>query len=609
MSSSSTQNIQVLSEAVIHKIAAGEVVERPASVVKELVENAIDAGATSIHIDIEEGGIRSIVVSDNGFGIPAQQLAQALKRHATSKIREAEDLFALHTLGFRGEALAAISHVSRFTIESATETTAPVAYVIDVEGGKEGALREVAMQRGTRVSVRDLFCLTPARLKFLKKPETEWGYIDDLVTALALSHLEIEWSLKHNQKKSIFCPVAKDLKSRVLDLFGTEVAASLYPIEREVDGIRLQGLIGHPNFSKKTNRDLYTFVNGRYVQDRLLNHAIVSGYRGLLMTQQYPMAILQINVDPALVDVNVHPTKREVRFSNANVIHHFISGTISAALSEAPWQQKVEASASSAANFVEEIAFKPAAMSFAPAVDSEFQQNSKVETQDYAQGVKQALQNYQVREVAATYHPEKPQAKIGVLSFADLRLIGQFHATYMVCESEGSLLLIDQHAAHERIGFEKLKAAHVSGQIPQQRLLTPLHFDLKESEAACLRASLKPLAELGFTLDEFGENSFVLKAHPVLLTDCDWLPLLKEIASQVDSETPWESAQERLDHVLATMACHRQIRAHQKLSLEEMSEMLRQLEGTPRSYHCPHGRPVMVEWNQSEIERWFKRLL
>ncbi len=596
MSSPAPASIQILPEEVVHKIAAGEVVERPVSVVKELVENSIDAGATQIHFQIEQGGLKSIVVCDDGHGVIPQDLPLALKRHATSKLQRAEDLFSLQTLGFRGEALPSIASVSRFTIESATADSAPLGYAVDVEAGKAGGLRETALAKGTRVTVRDLFCTTPARLKFLKRPETEWGHIADLTTALALSHLDIEWRLDHNGKKSLFCPRTDDPKKRALDLFGREVMEALYPMERKVAELGLSGLISHPNFSKKSNRNLFVFVNGRVVQDRLIQHAILTGYRGLLMTQQYPMVILNVRIDPKLVDVNVHPAKREVRFSNSNAVHHLISETIRHTLETSPWVTKsgddpkcrgAIYGARDVANTTMFATSNEGAINGAPTI-----------------GIPTRIQ-----AALSEFTENRPQAKIGTLNFSQLQLIGQFHQTYLICSYEGSLVLIDQHAAHERIGFEQLKKSYLSGKLAQQILLHPLSFDLPEGEAQGLRSSLTELQQFGFDVEEFGERSFVLKAHPSLLTGCNWVQVLNEVASQLQEEGRLQPLQDRVEHLLATMACHRQIRAGDSLNREEMVDLLKQLEGTPRSYHCPHGRPVMVEIEAREIERWFKRVL
>ncbi len=619
--------IQELSENVIHKIAAGEVVERPVSVVKELVENSLDAEATRIRVELEQGGLKRIRITDNGIGIPVREMPLALKRHATSKICSSEDLFSLHTLGFRGEALPSIASVSRFCLESATQESDPIAYVLEVKEGRVGTLQETSMPRGTRITVDDLFCTVPARLKFLKRPETEWGHVFDLMTALALGYPQVEWELLHNGKRTLFCPISSDPRDRVLDLFGSEARERLYPVEREVSGIRLSGLLGHPNFNKKNNRHLFVYINGRYVHDRLLNHAILSGYRNLLMQHQYPVVILNLQVDPALVDVNVHPTKREVRFSNSNSIHHLISETLHHLLETAPWRETIEMESSARVQgeaesvkgsvaYLSSDEMHKASSSVGEGWIEQKRENRPVggavhssqHSMDFRGRIQSALEDFSRRQELEISSP-LPQAKIGTLPFSQLRVIGQFRLTYILCEYEGSLILIDQHAAHERIGFEQLRRSLNQGPMPQQRLLTPLTFTLGPSESARLKTSLSSLEKLGLEVEDYGHHSFVLKAVPALLQGADCLSLIRELAETLEQEGESGVFQEKLDHVLATMACHRQVRAGDKLNREEMLALLHELEGTPRGYHCPHGRPVMVELPHSQIERWFKRIV
>lgn len=604
-------SIQELPEHVIHKIAAGEVVERPVSVVKELVENAIDAGATRIQVEVEQGGMKAIRVSDNGHGIAPQELSLALRRHATSKIRSDSDLFTMKTLGFRGEALPSIAGVSRFRIESATAGSQPVGHALEVREGKQSGLQEISMNRGTRVIVEQLFCTTPARLKFLKRPETEWGHIADLMTSLVLGHPEIEWRVTHNQKKFIHCPPASEPRRRILDVFGKDAMENLFPVERQVSELSLTGLISHPNFCQKTNRRLFIYVNGRYIQDRLVNHAIVSGYHSLLMSRQYPMVLLHLAVDPAMVDVNVHPTKREVRFSNSNAVHHLIAETIHRALAEAPWQKKPDPQKTNIPYEAGWEGSKRRAEGGEEAVSAlPRPQYGEVNEVAVRNGVQRALGQFRENQLRGEEGlPDFPLARVGTKAFAALNLIGQFRGTYLVCEEGGSLILIDQHAAHERIGYEQLKKSHASGPLPQQKLLHPLIFDLPPPEAQRLRSCLKELENFGLIVEEFGENSFILKGHPTLIKNCDWVALLKELAENFQREADTQALESRIDHAFATMACHRQIRANHRLNKEEMEELLKQLQGTPRSYHCPHGRPVMVEIDGREIEKWFKRIL
>lgn len=591
--------IHQLPENVIHKIAAGEVVERPVSVVKELVENALDAGAGRIELKIEQGGMQSIEVCDDGHGIPPQELQMALQRHATSKISQAEDLFSLHTLGFRGEALPSIASVSDFTLESATSDSQPVGYCIQVKAGQTSALQECARNRGTRVVVKDLFCTTPARKKFLKRPETEWGHISDLITAMALSRLDVAWKLQHGEKLILDAPATGDPKHRILDLFGKETMKQLFPLERRVGPLGLWGLIGHPNFSRRSNRHLYVFVNGRYVQDRLINHGIVQGYRSLLMTGQYPMVVLHLNLPSELVDVNVHPAKREIKFSNGNAIHQLLSESIAQALAAAPWKEET-------GSVFEDRTTPPQFAGSALALETTLPASRQSSAQPNIQG---AVQHFLDRQKATSQTGIAPEAKMGTVGFSSLRVLGQFNLTYLVCEQDGALILIDQHAAHERIGFERLKASFQEEGMASQALLTPLMLEFHPQESEKLLSLLPELEPFGIELDHFGKDSFALKAHPVYLKKCDWKKLLLELIETSESLDRDQKLTSRLDHVLATMACHRQIRAGDRLSQEEMQELLQQLDGTPRSYHCPHGRPVMVEISSYEIEKWFKRIV
>ncbi len=603
--------IRELSENVIHKIAAGEVVERPVSVVKELLENSLDAQSDRIELNVEQGGMKTIEVIDNGHGIEANQLPLALKRHATSKILQAEDLFALTTLGFRGEALPAIASVSHFILESATENSQPVGYVWEINQSEPPHLKETARTQGTRIRVGDLFCTTPARRKFLKRPETEWSHISDLVTALALSRLDVSWRVTHNGKVFMDSPATSDPKERILDLFGREAMENLFAVERQVAEVGIWGLIGHPNFSRRSNRQMFVYVNGRYVQDRLINHGIVQGYRSLLMTGQYPMVLLHLNLAPELVDVNVHPTKREVKFSNGNAIHHLISETIAQALAQAPWQQSVQDNVpQDFDNRFSKESFSGGMPTSHPTQASQnFMQGTLNGTLDPSARIQGALRDYYSQHLPAAVNQGPVQVKMGSFGFSSLRLIGQFNLTYLVCEQDGALVLIDQHAAHERIGFEQLKKSFSENGLPRQRLLTPLTLEFSPNESEKLRGRLKELDLYGIEIDDFGGNTFALKAHPTLLNKCDWIKLLRDMVDHIESPQETQELSAHIDHVLATMACHRQIRAGDRLSVEEMRELLVHLEGTPRSYHCPHGRPVMVEIADREIEKWFKRIL
>ncbi|MCB1214796.1 MAG: DNA mismatch repair endonuclease MutL, partial [Deltaproteobacteria bacterium] len=589
------KKIQVLPKELVHKIAAGEVVERPVSVVKELVENSLDAGATKISVKLLRGGTEEILVEDNGVGIKASELSLALKRHATSKIVSLEDLETIHTLGFRGEALASIAHVSRFSLESATEESAPIAYGLKMQEGLLSQLYELPRERGTTVRVAELFCTTPARKKFLKRYETEWSHVFDLIQALALAYLDVSWELWHEGKLKFQCPATKDLKTRVIDVFGKDYGSQLYPFSEGLSELELEGFLGHPNFCKSNNRHFFVYINGRYLQDKLLNHAILQGYQSLLMQRQYPVVILKITLDPRQVDVNVHPAKREVRFANGQAIHSLISRAIQKRLKEAPWRQEV---------------FNPISLEAEEALPLQMPrpsfQYSPSSTKQEGLAFKESRASY---TQAAVQQELLPKPQVGTLSFLSLRVIGQLKQTYILAESEESLVLIDQHAAHERIGYEKLKAEFAMGRISSQRLLTPAAFHFSFSQAVRLKEASEALERLGIEIDEFGPSTFMLKAVPKLLAEANFEKLLEEVVEALEGYDRLDALEEHVDHLLATMACHRQIRAGQKLEQEEMQDLLRQLEGTPHGYHCPHGRPVMVDIPFRELEKSFKRVL
>jgi len=583
--------IRKLPEELITKIAAGEVVERPLSVVKELVENSIDARATSIVITLKEGGKQLIEVSDNGRGIPADQIELALTRHATSKIQHLDDLTHLHSLGFRGEALPSIAAISKFRLESATPQHQPMGQFWD-NTHETLQTGPITRQAGTTVQVQDLFYATPARLKFLKSTATEWGHIHDFILSMALYHLNIEWSLIHQGKTLLKTQTTTNLLDRVGDLFGRETQAQLYSFEREVPGIQMRGFLSHPNFSRSQSKNFFVFVNGRYVQDRVINHAILAGYRSLLMKDQYPMVILDLNIDPQQVDVNVHPSKREVRFANSRAIHSLISETLYHRLLESPWAQITGHSAErGGGNPIQGL--MPLAATFMESAASARPMNWVA---------------------APSLSPNNEelfgsQIKTGTLQYDQLKIIGQLLQTYILCQAEERLVLIDQHAAHERIGFEKLKRQFETGVIASQRLLHPINVDLRPSEGEILKQYIDELEQFGFEIRFFGGNTFMIQAVPHLLSKEDPKKILFCLLDSLENENRLAPLVEKVDHTLATMACHHQIRAGDPLNLPEMEQLLKDLNGTPHSYHCPHGRPVMVEISQYEIERWFKRVL
>lgn len=605
-----SSRIVKLPSEIAEKIAAGEVVERPISVVKELVENSLDAGASKIEVFLEDGGRKLIKVSDDGCGMNPEEMRISLERHATSKLKNVDDLFAISTLGFRGEALPSMAAISNFSLKSRPKASEHISgYEIALEGGKLLHEREAGHPVGTTVEARDLFFNTPARLKFLKSPETEWGHVDDYLTAMAMAYPEVQFIAYHNGKEKLRY-VQKGGLPRLSEVWGKDVIEGLYPIEEERSGLKLSGFVGHPHLSKPYSNQIYFFLNKRHIKDRLLNHAIMAGYRNYLMKDQYPMVVLYFEIEPHLVDVNVHPTKREVRFVQPNAIHQFVSNALQKRLSEAPWARKEQiannASTSSARteNGIGSHAQSPMG------VFNEMKRGGEpfiLSPSKDQGGINWFQQNYQPRQ--EQIQEAKSEVQVGKLPFNSLQVIGQLKNTYILCETGEFFVLVDQHAAHERIGYEKLRQAHYAGGIASQALLVPELLAMKEAEKELLLKHREGLEKLGLALDDFGEGSLVVKSLPALLGKIDIKALVTDILEELKAHDRSAKLEERLDEIFATMSCHRQIRAGDRLTAPEMQELINQLDEDAKNYHCPHGRPVMVQIPYREIEKWFKRVL
>ncbi len=569
-----------LSESLISKIAAGEVIERPASVVKELVENSLDAGAKNIRIETEEGGRRLIRVVDDGCGMGREDLLIAIERHATSKIRDERDLFRIGTLGFRGEALPAIAAVSWMEIETRCEDD-ETGSRLEIEGGlaplgktlKQGSC---GRNRGTSITIRNLFYNTPARLKFLKSRETEYSHISNLVEALALSHPEVGFALDDE----IHSPPQIHCRDRIGDLFGSELRDSLREISCPRLPLEMVGLVAGHQMTSSTAKSLYFFVNGRFVRDRTLTHAVLSAYENLLMKHRYPWVFLYLSVPPELVDVNVHPTKSEVRFAQASLVHDLVKEGVRAVLCE-----------NVASGLVRNVSEIPENLS-----------ERHIETGRFSAGKPWTGGK-------SSDNDARVSQEIGEMSLTSpyLKIIGQVHSTYLLCETPDKLILIDQHAAHERIGFEKLKRQYETGGVSRQALLIPETFEMKPSEAEILKMYLADLQKFGLEVEPFGRSSFILRAVPALLAGEDCVKLLVDLVDELQSFGKLGPLEEKIHEVLETIACHRQIRAGETLTHEEIGALIDEMEKTDRSYSCAHGRPTKVEIPFSEIEKWFKR--
>lgn len=594
--------IRILPEILSNKIAAGEVVERPASVVKELVENALDAGSTRIEVEVEKGGRSLIRVSDNGSGMSRDDALLSIERYATSKLYSDSDLFAISTLGFRGEALPSIASVSRLTLVTREETAESGTEIV-LEGGKLLKVLDTGSPCGTQVTVKHLFFNIPARQKFLKTIPTEMGHISSVISNIALGWPNIHFKLIHNGSVLQNWSAGEDPAGRITDILGKDFRSGLFPIHTENDGVSLSGWMSLPRITRATSQGVFVFVNGRSVRNRMVQHALMEAYGGRLMKGQFPLAVLFISVPCDQVDVNVHPSKQEIRFSRQQHIYHAIVAAVSAglvheekpswtlskrtgptAISEEPArvENKLPYSISSSGNgdFAGRADWKPA-----PASAS------------------QADPTAPFRQPSPKDQPqlwETPQS-------VKMNPLGQFFNSYIICESGENLILLDQHAAHERILYERLADKSMEHRIPVQRLLIPETLDLGYRQAQVLEKLIPDLCRYGFEIELFGKQSFVIKSVPMILSGRETKPLVIEMVDRIMETGLSANMEKSLDDCLKLMACHGAIRANQSLTLAEMATVIKELEACRIPAHCPHGRPTWIQWPRQEIERLFKR--
>ncbi len=594
--------IRVLPPGTVNRIAAGEVVERPASVVKELVENAIDAEARRIDVALADGGRALIAVDDDGVGMDRETLSLAVERHATSKLPD-DDLVRIAHLGFRGEALPAIGAIARLAIISRARG-ADDAWAIAVEGGAKGAPQPAARRAGTRVEVRDLFYATPARLKFLKSPRTEVEHAADVIDRLAMAHPTIAFSLTHDGRRlRSLAPAQGDLLDARLDrlaaVMGRAFADNALPVAAERAGARLEGYISLPTFNRGSARAQHLFVNGRPVRDRLLLGAVRGAYADVLARDRYPMVALFVTLAPEAVDVNVHPTKAEVRFRDPGLIRGLIVGALKHALAEAGHRAATTVSAAALAAFSPEGGggwrgghgrgaaapaglAEEAARAFAPLDPALVAPSARAEAR-----------------------PEDADADAADFPLGAAR--GQLHETYIIAQTRDGIVIVDQHAAHERLVYERMKAALAARGVPRQGLLIPEVVELDAAAAARLVARADELAELGLEVEPFGGAAVAVRAVPAALGECDVKGLVRDLADELAEIDETARLRERLDAVCATMACHGSVRAGRRLGIDEMNALLREMEATPRSGQCNHGRPTYVALKLADIERLFGR--
>ena len=599
-------SLRLLPETLVNRIAAGEVVERPASAVKELVENALDAGAGQVEVVLRDGGRSLIAVTDDGCGMTPEELALSVERHATSKLPD-DDLVRIASLGFRGEALPSIGAVSRMTVTS-RPAGADQAWRLAIEGGRKAAPEPAAQAQGTRVEVRDLFFATPARLKFLKTPRTEYGHAEDTVARLAMAFPQVGFSLSDGQRTTLrLGAAAGDLfdarLARLGAILGKDFAENALAIEAEREGLRLSGHIGLPTLNRANARHQYLFVNGRPVRDKLLHGAVRGAYRDFLAHDRHPLLALFLELPPEAVDVNVHPMKAEVRFRDPGLVRGLIVGACRHALSEAGHR---------ASTTVAQAALGALRAAEAPP-------NRIPGGAAYAYRPPSTVLPRGLAEAGAAYHAPLPElarppgargADAVETDEADYPLgaaRAQLHATYIVAQTEDGIVIVDQHAAHERLVYERMKSELAEKGVARQILLIPEVVELGEDSAARLLARAQELAEIGLVLEAFGLGTVVVREVPALLGQPDVQRLVADLADELAELDQAFTVKEKLEEVCGTLACHGSVRAGRRLNTEEMNALLRQMEATPHSGQCNHGRPTYVELKLADIERLFGR--
>jgi DNA mismatch repair protein MutL len=596
-----TPRIHVLPPALADQIAAGEVVERPASVAKELCENAVDAGARRVDVEIETGGRRLIRVVDDGCGMTAEEARLALQRHATSKIACADDLWGLATFGFRGEALPSIAAVSRLTLRTKM-AGASAGFRLLVEAGVETDAGEVGMAEGTQMEVRDLFFNTPARLKFLKSESTEAANVSEVVLRLALAHPEVHFRLRGNGRVALDLPPHRDMAERVRAALARRGAKVLHEAEGEEGGIKVRAFLASPEEAAPAGRSTFLFVGRRFVRDRALLHALAQGYGELLEKGRYPLAALFVDVPGQELDVNVHPQKLEVRFARPQEVYAAVRHVVGRAVARAPWLavSPIRAYTLPPERIVQREDDRP--LPPRPARDRQESFSAAVPRSPQS-GEKQISPPLPTLLRDEALPAASEPASRGF--FGALEYIGQLRRTYLVCEGPSELVLVDQHAAHERIMFERLRVAHRQRAVVRQRLLFPIPIELDEAAAAAAReaATLEALAGLGFEVEAFGPSTMLLRAVPDLLKDVDPKPLLRDVLHRVAEGDSLRRAEENFEQVFATMACHGALRAGDNVAREAAVTLLGQLDAVDLHSHCPHGRPVLLRMSIAEIEQ------
>jgi DNA mismatch repair protein MutL len=612
--------IHSLPTQLVNQIAAGEVVERPSSVVKELVENCFDAGASQIVIDIEQGGARLIKIRDNGCGIYKEDLPLALSRHATSKIYSLEDLEHVASMGFRGEALPSISSVSRLTLISRV-SDAECAWKVSADGTERNFDPQPDPHpQGTTVDVRDLFYNTPARRKFLKTEKTEFAHIETLIQRLALSRFDVGFMLSHNQKEILNLKPAtteREQQQRVAGICGSAFIENSVKIDFAASGLQLTGWVGLPTFSRSQQDMQFFYVNGRLVKDKLVSHAVKQAYQDVLFHGRHPVFVLYLTLDPALVDVNAHPTKMEVRFREGRLVHDFLFSALHRSLADIRPGHQVRA----------DIADQPETVSLPQTQPvSEAKSNNVVwlnhnEPQpsrsgfagkpSYSAKPHQASLPLHVEESIQAYAALHPKPEPVTPSQSEAKPLGHaiahLHNIYILSETPNGIILVDAHAAHERVTYERLKQQYQNGSVPSQPLLLPIKITVSTAEADIAEDEHEFFSSLGFEINRSGPETIVLRSIPALLGNADMEILIRDVLADLNEHGISQRIQERSNEILAKAACHGSVRAHRRLTVDEMNALLRDMEQTERIGQCNHGRPTWVELSTQDLDKFFLR--
>jgi DNA mismatch repair protein MutL len=638
------RRIQQLPPSVVNKIAAGEVIERPGSVVKELLENSVDAGATRIDVSLEKGGSEVIRVADNGCGIAAEELPLAVASHATSKIQSADDLFSVATLGFRGEALASIAEVSRLVVRSRTAGS-ETGSELEVVGGAAQPIVPVGCPVGTTIEVRNLFFNTPVRHKFLRSPQTEMGHSIEAVTRLALAHPQIHFTLTHNGRPVHELPPASDVRARIAAFFGAEIADGLIEIHSENDGISLRGYVANPMHSRATGRMQYLFLNGRAIRDRALQHALGEAYRGLLLTGRQPICFLRLDMPAELVDVNVHPTKQEVRFQDAGKLYSQLLGTLRTKFLTTDLRARGASPPGGPPSEDDEGAgaISPASELVAWAkqeLGKQIERAGAASPTEWSAGpVGPASAGGGTREPLRLHRLDVPpfmpfdvgggvspvdrrpvgsrreeadasarQEELSTMSATSARGALQVHNRYLVVENEAGIEIIDQHALHERILYEQIREKVLSGALESQRLLVPEPVDLSASEAAAVLEQAELLEQLGVVVEPFGGETVLVSSYPAMLSNLSPAEVLHELVEKILPGSRPPEARDLLDELLHMIACKAAVKFGDRLTPEEVDALLEQRSLVQDQHHCPHGRPTALVFTREDLDRQFKRI-